>query len=180
MTSTDHHPVILELDLTIPTDKSVRNSQYNFKDKEGQLLFYHMTNNTDKLEKALSTVGTFQRQVSMWERQLKSFIYQSFPKIRHRKRKFQEDKVGFLLEARKKLKRNPPTPKTEMDIDELESRIASKTEFQYNQIVKETLGEMTGADGKFNGNGLWKKTRHIFPKNKTPNVIALEDKKGGI
>ena len=89
VTSTDHHPVILELDLTIPTDKPVRNSEYNFKDKEGQMLFYHMTNNTDKLEKALSTVGTFQRQVSMWERQLKSFIYQSFPKIRHRKRKFQ-------------------------------------------------------------------------------------------
>ena len=180
VTFTDHHPVILELDLLIPTVKTVRKCQYNFKDKEGQTLFYHMTDNTSKLEIALSTVGTFQTQVKLWEKQLNSFIYQSFPKIRHRKRKFEEDEVGFLLEARKKLKRNTPTAQTEIDIDELEIRIAAKTEHQYNKIVNETLGGITGEDGKFNGNGLWKQTRHIFPTNKTPNVIALADKNGNI
>ena len=180
VTSTDHHPVILTLDLSIPIIKHERESHYNFKDKVGQMMFQHMTENSSKLEEALSTDGTFQTQVTMWEKQLNSFIYQSFPKIRHRKRKFEEDEVGFLLEERKKLKRNPPTAKIEQEIDEIEKKIASKTENQYNQLVKETLGEITGEDGRFNGNGLWKKTRRIFPTNKAPNVIALEDKKGNI
>ena len=128
VTTTDHHPVILTLDLTIPIMKHISKSHYNSKDKVGQMMFYHRTDNSSKLQEALATDGTFQTQVTRWGKQLKSYIYQCFPKIRHRKRKFEEDEVGFLLEEMKKLKRSPDTAETEKEIDELELKIASKTE----------------------------------------------------
>ena len=144
------------------------------------MLFHDMTDNTSKLTEAISTVWTFKNQVARWDKQVKSFIYQAFPKIRNRKRKFKEDEVGFLLEKRKKLKLVQATSKSEQDIEEVETRIVEKTEFKYAQLVKETIGGITGEDGNINTNGLWKKTRKIFPKNKGQILIALEDKKGNL
>ena len=87
VTTTDHHPVILTLDLTIPIMKHISKSHYNSKDKVDQMMFYHRTDNSSKLQEALATDGTFQTQVTRWEKQLKSYIYQCFPKIRHIKKK---------------------------------------------------------------------------------------------
>ena len=78
------------------------------------------------------------------------------------------------------MKESTSIVQTDKEIDELEENIAPKTEYQYNKIVRETLGVVTGEDGKFNGNGLWKQTKHIFPTNRAPNVMALEDKKGNL
>ena len=180
VTLSDHYPVILTLDLSIPIVAQVRSSQYNFKDSEGQMLFHHMTDNSTKLTQAISTGGTFKDKVSKWEKQLKSFFFQAFPKIRHRKRKFNEDEVGFLLEKRKRLKLNPVSPDNDRFIEEVEELIVSKTEHKYAEIVKETLGGITGEDGKINANGLWKQTRKIFPKHKDPIPMALEDNNGNI
>ena len=126
VTTTDHHPVILTLDLSIPTVKQQRKSDFNFKDKEGQMMFHHMTNSSTKLGEAFSTGETFKTQVLKWEKQLNSIIYQSFPKIRHRKRKFREDEVGFLLESRKRLKQSTPSAQTDKEIDELEKKDSIK------------------------------------------------------
>ena len=144
VTSSDHYPVILSLDISIPVVKPVRSSHYNFKDKEGQLMFHNMTDNTTKLTYAMSTVGTFGEKVSLWEKYLKGFIFKAFPKIRPRKRKLQENEVGCLLEKRKRLKLNPLTAESEKAIEELEEIIVSKTELEYSRKVKETLSGITG------------------------------------
>ena len=76
------------------------------------------------------------------------------------------------------MKQNTPSAQTNKEIDKVEKNIASKTEHQYNKVARETLGVITGEDEKFNGNGLWKQTRHFFPTNRAFNVMTLEDKKG--
>ena len=128
VTKSDHHAVILTLDLTTPAFKPSRTSHYNFKDKEGQMMFYNVTDNTNQLTEALSTKGTFEFQVSNWEKQMKKLMFQSFPKIQNRKRKFKEDEVGFLLERRKKLKENPSTVETENEITKVELEIVNNIE----------------------------------------------------
>ena len=40
VTTSDHHPIILTLDLSIPPTKVVRTSNFNFKDTEGQKTFF--------------------------------------------------------------------------------------------------------------------------------------------
>ena len=179
-TKSDHHVVILTLDLTTPALKPSRTSHYTFKDKEGQMMFYNVTDSFNKLTEALSTKGTFEFQVSNWEKQMKKLMFQSFPKIRNRKRKFKKDEVGFLLERRKKLRENPPTVETEIEITKVELEIVANIEQKYADIVNDTLGGITGEDGKINANGLWKQTRKIFPKNKDPIPIAFEDSKGNV
>ena len=75
---------------------------------------------------------------------------------------------------------NPVSPDNDRFIEEVEELIVSKTEHKYAEIVKETLGGITGEDGKINANGLWKQTRKIFPKHKDPIPMALEDNNGNI
>ena len=143
-------------------------------------MFHDMTDNTSKLTEAISTFGTFKEQVTKWDKQVKSFIHSAFPTIRNRKRKFRDDDVGFLLEKRKILKLSPATTNNEHEIEEVEAKIVEKTEVKYSNLVRETLGGITGEDGNINDNGLWKKTRKIFPKNKDQIPIALEDKRGNL
>ena len=107
----------------------------------------------------------------------KSFL-QAFPKGRHRKRKFRVDEIGFLIDKRKKLKLNPETEEKSREIAQTEEEIVPKTQHKHERVVRETIGEITGEDGKINANGLWNETRMIFPKFKDQVPIALEEKRG--
>ena len=154
VTMSDHHPVILTLDLSIPKEKPIRRSFLNFRNTEGQMMFHNMTKNKSELSEIFSTPVTFQSQVKVWERKFKSCVFKSFPKICHRRRKFRVDEVGHLIEKQKKLRLDPATAQNEKEIDKIEEQIVQKTEMKYSQLVKETIGEITGENGKINSNGL--------------------------
>ena len=104
----------------------------------------------------------------------------SFPKIRHRKRKYKENEVGTLLEIRKKLKLMASTSKRDDEIEDIETKIAAKTEEKYSNLIRETLEDIDGEDGRINGNGVWKATRRIFPKHKENTPVAFNDKQGNL
>ena len=70
-------------------------------------------------------------------------------------------KWGFYQKKRKRPKLSPATANNELEIEEVEAKIVEKTEVNYSNLVKETLGGITGEDGNINANGLWKKTRKI-------------------
>ena len=177
---TDHNSVLLVLNLTIPKDKPDCTSFFNFKNSEGQVNFFHMTDNNNSLSEAFSTDKTFQQQVRDWDRAVKSCMHQSFPKIRHRKRKFRDNDVGVLLEKRKKLRLNPPSAQNDVDIISIEEDIVAKTEVDYSKKVREALGDIDGEDGRINGNEVWKATRKMFPKFKNQVPTAFKDKKGNL
>ena len=61
VTSSDHFPVILTLDLTIHAAIPKRKLYFNFKSNEGQVKFCHMKNNTRKLSKIFLTQTTFKK-----------------------------------------------------------------------------------------------------------------------
>ena len=179
-TESDHKPVILVLDLTVPPEKPERTQFNNMKDIDGQMRFYNMTSNCNKLTKIFSTDDTFQNKASRWDKLVNKHIYQSFPIIRHKKRKFKKDEVGFLIEKRRKLNQNPESPENEEEIERLECEIVSKTEGKYAEKVKETIGHITGEDGRMNGNGVWQATKRIFPKTHKQMPTALKDENGNL
>ena len=84
---TDHSSVTLVMDLEIPTMKPERIVNYDFRNVEGQMQFFHMRYKNKYLSEVFSTGITFQDQVTAWRKRIKSCFFMSFPKIRHRKRK---------------------------------------------------------------------------------------------
>ena len=87
VTHSDHFPVILALDMSFKVAKPQRTSQFNFKDKYGQMNFFEMTDKNKKLSEIFSTQTTFENQVSMFEKTMNSIYHQSFSKIREKKTK---------------------------------------------------------------------------------------------
>ena len=177
-TETDHHTVILTLDLSLKPNTQPRKELFNFRDPECQMKFFNMTSKTSSLSKCLATNETYEIQVKKWEKKVQGIFHQSFVKIRERKRKFREDEIGFLIEKRKKVKTENTTPETTKEIEELEIKIAKKSEEHYVNKIKEALGDITGENGKINDNGVWKSMRKIFPKHEPPKPMALKDKAG--
>ena len=178
VTVTEHSAVLLVLDLSIPTVKCERTSEFNYKNTEGQKNFFNMTNKNSSLTEVFSTSDTFQSQGVQWEKNVKSCIRESFPKVRPRKRKFREYEVGHLLEIRKKLKLSSPSAQKDFEIEKIEEAVANKLQMKYFNSVKECIGEVTGEDGNINGNGVWKATRKIFPKHKEAATVAFKDNHG--
>ena len=85
VTHSDHYPVMLFLDMSFKIDKPERTSQFNFKDPEGQVKFFHMTDKNTKPSNIFSTNNAFTDQVSMFEKTMNSIYHQAFPKIREKK-----------------------------------------------------------------------------------------------
>ena len=81
VTSSDHFPVMLTLDLNVPVAIPKREVNFNFKSQEGQILFHNTTNNSTSLSKIFHTGATFDKQVSRWEKQVQRFFHQSFSKM---------------------------------------------------------------------------------------------------
>ena len=182
VTQSDHYPVILVLDMSFSNSKPLRTSHFNFKDPQGQKMFFDMTNINPKLSKVFSTQTAFTEQVSIFEKTMNSIYHQAFPKIRDKKRKFKEDDVGLLIEKRKKLKSNPSSEENFKAIDEIEEQILEKTEDTYAQRVFETIGDITGEDGKVNNLGVWRQLNKIDPNRKKQQVVplAFKDKYGNL
>jgi hypothetical protein len=93
----DHFPVILTLDLSLPSTIPKRVTEFNFKYQEGQMRIFNMTDNNKKLAETFATNNTFKSQIIRFEKNINSIFHQTFPKIREKKRKFKEDEVGYLI-----------------------------------------------------------------------------------
>ena len=45
------------------------------------------------------------------------------------------------------------TAKRDDEIEDMETKIAAKTEEKYSNLIRETLEDINGEDGRINGNG---------------------------
>ena len=183
VTESDHAKVELKLNLEFQIMKPVRNEVYNFKSEDCKAYFNHLTTNTRKFSMCFQNKHVFTEQIKQWQKNLKTCIIQSFPKIRSRKRKFAETHIGQLLEERKRIKleliTNPSTEKA-TEKSEIDAKIAKETELEFMKKVKETLGHITGDDGSINTNGIWKAKQNLIPKHKETKPVALKDNKGNM
>ena len=178
VTMTDHATIELDINLKFDIKKPHRNEAYNFKDIDSQAFFRYITTNTNKLSSCFQSDECFQKQVKIWEHELKNHIVQAFPKIRSRKRKFSESEVGKLLEARKKLKMQEHTENNAAKICDIEEEIASKINSTYRAQIEETMGHITGEDGAANHNGIWKAKNAVIANEKSNIPVALKNKAG--
>ena len=130
----------------------------------------------------LSTRATFTDQVSSFEKTMNQIYHQAFPKICEKKRKFKEDNVGYLVEKRKILKKNPSSEKNDMEIDIVENKILEKTEDTYAERAFEAIGNMTGEAGKKSNMGAWRELTKIDPNRKKKQLLptAFKDKYGNM
>ena len=183
VTESDHAKVEIKLDVQFPYARPTREEAFNFKSEDCQKLFKHCTTNTKRFTMCFTQSANFSEQIKKWERNIKSCIFKCFPKIRSRKRKFCESKVGKLLEQRKQIKLDlfqNPSPENQHKKEDIENIISKETESQFMQKVYETLGHITGEDGGISTHGLWKAKKNLIPNDKTCKPVSLEDKRGNL
>ena len=181
VTETDHTTVLLHIDLKFPILKPHRIEEFNFRSSECQNVFRDLTSQRNVLSTCFFNNQSFSKQISHFEHNFKNSISNSFFKIRTRKRKFAETKIGEMLETRKRLKlevTDNPTNETKNKLKDIEAKIAQETQQEFVNMVKENLGFLTGDDGGINTNGVWKAKNRIIPKDKSSIPIAVKDPKG--
>ena len=183
VTESDHAKIELSLNIQFPRARPARIEEHNFRSNECQKYFQEITTNTRKLSMCFQNKKSFSEQIHQWQRNLRGCIFQAFPKVRSRKRKFIESEVGKLLEERKRVKLDLSagySEEKEHYKNEIEDRISKATEYDFMKKVQETLGHIKGDDGGINTNGLWKAKNNLIPKDKLHNPVALFDKKGNL
>ena len=91
-------------------------------------------------------------QIQEWVSAPKGYIVQSFPKIRSKKTKFIESKVGQLSEERKNIKLNLAaiySAEKEKHTGEVYDKVSKATEQEFTKRKKETLGHIYRDDSVF-------------------------------
>ena len=81
-TDTDHATQIMDINLTIRSDKPERRELYNFKKAENQQKFKNETTNTNDFTNCFRSNLPLDEQIKRWEQNLKKFCGKSFQKIR--------------------------------------------------------------------------------------------------
>ena len=178
VTETEHSKVELKLDLRFEVNKPHRTESFNFKNDYNKEFFKTITTNTNRLSNCLKSNEPFQKQIKKWEHELRSHVVKAFPKIRSRKRKFQDTEVGIMLESRKRIKLQPIV--NEEELASIEEAIARKTSEKFYNQIKETMGHLKGDDGALSHHGVWKARGKLFSNGKEGNPIALKDKHGNL
>ena len=183
VTETDHATLELHLDLEFQMSKPCRNEFFNFKNPEGIKKYTDFTNNSKKLSECFEGEASFNGQFKIWQHTLNSFLVQSFPKIRTRKRKFIETECGKLFETRKRLKldlQNFNKEDTRIKLDQIEIDIANKIDEQFRMKVQENLSHLTGDDGGLKTNGMWAAKNSLIPRHTQHTPTAVKDMKGNL
>ena len=101
--------------------------------------------------------------------------YQSFKKIRRRKRKLTKNDISNLIQKRKNLKTEKESHYVEKEIEELELIIAAKIEEKRYDNIKQNIDETKDKEGNIDSTKLRKSINKLCPKNKEQKPLALKD-----
>ena len=111
-TDTDHATQIMDINLTIRSDKPERRELYNFKKAENQQKFKYETTNTNDFTNCFRSNLPLDEQIKRWQQNLNKFCGKSFQKIRIKRKnktKLPSSKMNQLITMRNELlrKRGP-------------------------------------------------------------------------
>ena len=105
---TDHATQILDIKLTISSEKPERRELYNFKNEENQQKFKNATTNTNNFTNCFKTNLPLDQQIKRWQQNLNEFCGKSFQKIRIKRKnkiKLPSSKINQLITMRNELLR---------------------------------------------------------------------------
>ena len=179
----DHNIVTLNCKFQSAQATPQRTELFNFKNREGQQLFKELTTNTNKLSNCFENNLPFLKQTKNWFKQLNSFFYQCFTKIRSRKRKQKVSEVERLLEMRKKLRRNTQeeTVRDNQErIKQIESEIQKLTNWKDRESIWQKFQQVADSDNSTSTQAMWKWKKQLFPKIKQCPPMGVKNKKGEV
>ena len=128
ITETDHNKLELFLNIEAPTIKRIREVPFNFKSEHNQKVFNEISSNSGKLRNSFKFNQNLQQQARIFEKTLNNVFFQSFQKIRGKKRKVENPEIDGLIKKRKKLKqevKNPLNRRAQNYLEIVEKTIAN-------------------------------------------------------
>ena len=106
-TVSDHNSIFIDFHINAEQKGKERITKFNYRDETALKMFKSKTTNTKKLSECFTTEDSLENQTNKWIKCLKSFIQQSFQKIRINKSKKKiETKAHKLLKEREKAMKN--------------------------------------------------------------------------
>ena len=166
----DHNPLFCSFNLSYQ-EQSIqlkRKEIFNFKNKEGQVLFKNETEETTKFTDVFENKDTFEKQTQKFQRCLKQSVQKNFPKLRVRKAE-KKSEVGCLLEEKSKLTIFLKTNQCKISLNDaqeklnkIENKIQEISSDKNVKIVEDYIQSMKVGD-KFNQLGMWQLKKKLHP-----------------
>ena len=165
VTDSDHNTQYMDLNLEMENTKPEKREILDLKNKAGQEKFKKVTSEKGKFVDCFKTNAPLEIQIENWREILRSSCYDSFPKIKIRKRK--KVKVSQEISKLIKLKNKMITTnrKTQADLIESINRKISdiEAEEKRNDIVK-SFQYFSENPEKIEMSKMWKILNRIWPK----------------
>ena len=163
-TDTDHATEIMDINLTVMTEKPKRRELYNFKNEQGQQQFRIKTTNTNDFTNCFQIKLPLEEQIRLWQQKLNQYCGSSFKKIRIKKKtkiKVQSIKIDKLITLRNQLLkqngRHENIKELNHEISELEAKANRNLIMKYFQTFSQNPETV-------NISQMWKSMGKICPK----------------
>ena len=184
ITESDHNRLQLFLTIKTPVVRQLREEMFNFKDCDGQQIFYNITNNSEKLRNCFKNDSPFLDQASHFRKTLEGVFHQSFKKIRgtKRKRKSESSELDLLMNERKKMKieNGNKTAQNINLIENIEMNIAKIISEKNRDRIFKSFQDIANSDSSCNTQGMWRQMRKLFPKVLATPPSGIKDHMGKI
>ena len=188
----DHNILYGKFSLKYNTKKKfLRREIFDFKNKEGQKLFYEATNLTKKFDNCFDHKNPIKENVNRYYKALDDLFHQNFKKIRITSKNSEpKDEKQKELLTKLKLKKNYEiTLKTTscklmktiltQQIEDLEEEVGTDICDKNAEKVKEHISEINTHEGKLSQIGFWKLKSKLCPRASDP-PMAKKDEHGNL
>ena len=175
----DHATQILDVDLNLLAEKTVRREIFNFKDSEAQAAFKDATTNTKEFTSCFENKLPVLQQIKKWRKVLKAHCRKSFKKIRIKKRfvKPIKPEMAKLINLRNSLTLKKENQKK---VDNLNEIISNKEAEENRRIIMDNFKHYSDNPESINLMQMWKTVRKLWPKCGGTLPTAKKNHKGKI
>ena len=178
----DHFTQYMDLNLMIESEKPQRIEIYDFKEKEAQLRFQKITSETSELSNCLKNNMPLFQQVRTWRRKLEKFCFQSFKKIRIRKKFVKPLKGSFskLIDERNRLLKYDDEPENKKKLSDIEGLIAEEEARENREMIVKNFKDIGDNPENVNLQNMWKLCKKLWPKSGGTQPTAKRNQMGKI
>ena len=176
----DHFTEIMDVDLTIMTEKPERKILFNFKDKEALELFKQKTSQTKEFTDCFKNNLSLANQIEKWRAVLKSHCSTSFKKIRIKKNSKMrplKPELLKLINQRNLLNRKKGN---QSKVDEISEEISKMEAEENRNKIMENFKCYSENPESINLTQMWKLLGKLWPKNGNALPSAKKNHKGKI
>ena len=176
---TDHATEIMDINLSVLTEKPERKEMLNLKDKDAQELFKHETSKTREFTNCFRNDLPLYNQIENWRSILKSFLKKSFKKIRIKKKTVKplKPEISNLINQRNILVNDKENQEKIESLNKAISKLEAK---ENRDLIMENFKHYSDNPEQINLSQMWKTLKKLWPKCGNSMPSAKKNHRGKV